>query len=550
MSRLRPYQREAVGRALEEWIDNTSTLICLPTGCGKTVVFADIIRRLQPKRACVLAHREELIWQARRKIEEFADLECEIEMADMVASNNLFNQTPVVIATVQTMISGNGKKRMERFDPMEFGLVVVDEVHHVVSDSYRRVLAHFKQNPDLKILGVTATPDRADEEALGQIIETVAFDYEILDAIHDGWLVPIEQQMVVVEGLDFSAIRTTCGDLNGADLAAVMEAEKNLQGMAAASLDIIGDRRTLVFTVTVKQAEMMAEIFNRHRPEMADWVCGKTPKEQRRQILKRFEEGKLQVVVNVGCLTEGFDSPGVEVIVQARPTKSRCLYAQQIGRATRPLPGIVDGLETADERKTAISESTKTSCLVIDFVGNSGRHKLMSVGDILGGNVSEDIMEEAIERARKAGRPMRMDEEFEIIRMEIEERKRMLAARKLQLKAIAQYQVKVVNPFDALDLRPARERGWDDGKQLSEKQRAILVKMGVDPDAIPYVQGKQLVTEQVRRWKEGLCTVKQANCLKRYGYETKDLKMTEASKLLDALARNNWRKPDSDQEAA
>src|SRR4029079_14035202 len=125
-----------------------------------------------------------------------------------------------------------------------------------------------------------------------------------------------------------------------------------------ASIDIIGSgKRTLVFTVTVKQAEMLSEIFNRHRPGMSDWVCGKTPKDQRHKIFQDFSNGRTQVLVNVGVATEGYDNPAVEVIVQARPTKSRCLYAQIIGRSLRPLAGVVDGPENAEQRKLAIAAS-------------------------------------------------------------------------------------------------------------------------------------------------------------------------------------------------
>ena len=411
------------------------------------------------------------------------------------------------------------------------------------------MLAHYKKNPDLKILCLTATPDRADEEALGQMIDSVAYDYEILDAINDGFLVPIEQQMVTIEGLDFSSVRTTAGDLNGADLAAVMESEKNLQGIAAASLEIIGDRRTLVFTVGVKQAEMLCEIFNRHRPDMAGWVCGATPKPQRRDLLTQFSDGRTQVVVNCNCLSEGFDNPGVEVVIQARPTKSRSLYAQQCGRSTRPLAGVVDGLPDAEARRAAIAASAKPSALIVDFSGNAGRHKLMTTADILGGKVSDEAIERAIEKAKREGKALNMADELNKaesdIRREIEERKRRQAARKAHLVAKAKFSTRDINPFDVFQIRPAKSRGWDNGKVISEKMANVVRKMGVDPYSLPYAQARQLCIEQIRRWENKLCTVKQANCLSKHGYETKDMTFTEASKLMDALAKNNWRRPDS-----
>lgn len=548
MTTLRPYQRTAVASAFTEWQDYDSTLIVMPTGTGKSVVFADIIQRIQPKRALVLAHRAELISQAYRHVER-CGLDVDVEMADLWAGEHLWNNKPVVVSTVQTQISGNGGKgRMKRFDPFDFGLIICDEAHHFTAQSFVRVLDYYRQNPDLKILGVTATPDRADEQALGQVFQSVAYDYEILDAINDGWLVPIEQQMVTIDGLDFSAIRTTAGDLNGADLAAVMEAEKNLHGIVSASLGIIGDRRTLVFAVTVRQAELYSEIFNRHKPGMADWVCGKTPKDQRHETFRKFGNGATQILVNVGVATEGYDNPAVEVIVQARPTKSRCLYSQMVGRSTRPLPGIVDPFETAEERRAAIAGSAKPSSLVIDFVGNAGRHKLITTADILGGKVSDEAIERAVAKAKAKGKAVNMAEELDHeerkIREEVEERRRRDAARRARVIGKAQFSTRTINPFDVFQMEPARARGWDAGKALTEKQANLLRKQGMDPSKMSYSQARQVLSELFRRWDGKLCTLKQANVLRKHGYETKELTMADASELIDALAKNNWRRPE------
>lgn len=548
MSTLREYQAEAVASVFSEWQDHRSTLVVCPTGTGKTQIFCDVIRKMQPKRAMVLAHRGELITQAVNRLRSDFGINADIEMADLSADEFYYNRAPVVVSTIQTQCAGNGGHgRMKIFDPNDFGLVICDEAHHYTSPSFRRVLDYYKQNPELKILGVTATPDRADEEALGQVFESVAYDYEILDAINDGWLVPVDQQMVHIEGLDFSQIRTTAGDLNGADLAAVMEAEKNLHGIAAASIDIIGEnKRTLVFTVTVKQAEMLAEIYNRHRPRMADWICGKTPKHDRARIFKNFDTGRTQVLVNVGVATEGYDNPKVEVIVQGRPTKSRCLYAQIIGRSLRPLKGVVDGLQTADERKSAIANSPKPSALVLDFVGNAGRHKLMTTADILGGKVSEDAIARAIEKAKKAGRAVRMDKAIEQaekdIAREVEERKRREAARRAHLVASARFTTKTISPFDVFELKPARDRGWDSGKQLSEKQRSLLIQQGIDPGRVSYSQGKQLIGELFKRWSTDRCSFKQAKILQTRGYSV-DVSREEAKKIIDEIAlRERWSK--------
>ena len=541
---LRPYQLAASDAIFKEWQDNDSTLVVMPTGGGKTVLFADVIRRVFPKRALVVAHREELIFQARDKIQRVTGLSADVEMGEYRAEGGLFGQARVVVSTIQTQCSGgDGGGRMSKFDPQRFGVLIIDEAHHATSRSYRRVIDYYRTNPALKVLGVTATPDRADEEALGQVFQSVAFDYEVLDAIHDGWLVPIEQQMVHVEGLDYSSIRTTAGDLNGGDLAAVMEAEKNLQQMASASLTIIGQRRALVFTASVKAAEMTAEIFNRHRAGMASWVCGKTEREERRRVLADFAAGKLQVVCNCGVLTEGFDDPGVEVVIMGRPTKSRSLYSQMVGRSTRPLPGVVDGPETTEERKAAIAASAKPSCLVVDFVGNAGKHKLVTSADILGGKVSEEALELAVARTLKAGGPVKMAEALDEAEAELHEQARLAeAARRARLVATARFTTQSVDPFDVLHLNPVKSRGWDNVKRLTEKQRSLLAKQGINPDNLSFSQGKQLISEIFRRWDGKLCSFKQAKVLRKYGYGT-DVSFAEASATIDGLAKNNWRKP-------
>jgi superfamily II DNA or RNA helicase len=540
---LREYQNRAVDAIFRELHEKHSTLIVMATGCGKTQVFSEVIKRIRPSRALVLAHREELIFQAAKRIQSFG-VETSIEMADLTAGAfDMWDEEPTVISTVQTQNAGR-RARMSRFNPDDFSLLVIDEAHHATAPSYRKVINYYRQNPHLRVLGVTATPDRADEQALGQVFQSVAFDYEILDAINDGWLVPIQQQFVTIDGLDFSSIRTTAGDLNGADLAAVMEAEKNLHGIVSSTLEIVGNKRTAVFAVTVKQAEMYSEIFNRHRPGMADWVCGKTPKDQRHEIFKKFERGDTQILVNVGILTEGYDNPAIEVIAQARPTKSRALYSQIIGRATRPLPGIVDGYNTPEERRDSIGSSAKPSCLIIDFVGNSGRHKLMTTADILGGKNSNLAVLRAVEKAKIKGQPLNMAEAIEEEQRRIQEEKRQAeAARRAHLVAKAQYSTREISPFDVFQLQPDRVKARDAGRVLSEKQLNLLRKQGIDPASISFAQAKQLIGELIRRFEGNLCSYKQAKLLQKHSYDTKNMTRADATKLIDALAKNGWRRP-------
>lgn len=550
---LRDYQILTCDGIDKQWETARSTLAVLATGLGKTVCFAEVIRRrLSRGRVLVLAHREELILQARQKIEHFTGIDCEIEMADQIASTSLYHQMPVVIASIQTLISKNGK-RIERFKPEDFATVILDEAHHGCAVSFKKVLDYFRRNPMAKILGVTATPDRKDEEALGQIFESVAINMGILEGVNEGWLVPVEQQMVTVSGLDFSGVKTTAGDLNGGELKAIMEAESNLHELCSATLQIAGNRQTIVFTASVKHAEMVCNILNRHRDGIAQWICGKTPKENRRSIIKNMHSGKTQILVNVGVATEGFDCPAVEVIVMGRPTKSRALYSQMAGRATRPLPGIVDGPETSADRKAAIYASAKKSCLIVDLVGNSGRHKLVTTLDILGGKYSDDERDEAHAMLKKDGDNRSTTEVLDAAAEKLaakrakakEEAEQREEDRKRKIKATAKIAVRNVSPFDVFDIVPDQFHDSTKTGTLSAREKEMILRAKLDPNGMTYAEGAAWCAEIERRRRGGLCTVRMAKQLKKYGYDP-DMKMGPAGEKISAIIHNGWKRPAGD----
>lgn len=542
--RIRDYQGRALDRTQEEFLTHRSTLIVLPTGTGKTICFAELIRRIQPKRAIVLAHREELIWQARNKIEATTGIKCGIEMADMRVMteqglNGFDEKYQVIVGTVQSMNAGFGdRKRMSRFNPHDFDLLVIDEFHHGTAKSYVDVMNYFKQNPNLKVLGVTATPTRADKEALSQVCESVAFEYSIMDAIEDGWLVPITQQFVTVSSLDYSHIRTTAGDLNGADLAKVMEAESNIVGVCQPSMEVLfaqaphtldtvpvpewGDflrktgnkpRRAIMFTASVAQAESCCNIFNRVVPNMAAFISAKTPKEVRRDVLDKFSSGHFSVVMNCGVLTEGFDEPAVEVIFMARPTLSQSLFCQMIGRSTRPLPGIVDGedRDTPDKRKAAIKASPKWICRIIDYVGNSGRHKLVTCADVLGGHISEEARGLMLKHMVKEGKPFMVSKALseaeaklrEEKRKQAEARQREEAARKATLVARARYSQTEIDPFNNFDRKAGRPMPRGGAKlPVTEKQAKFLRRNGIDSDKMTRAQAGEIIGKLIEKFKK------------------------------------------------
>src|SRR6267142_4242616 len=321
----REYQTRAEAAILKEWETVQSTLLELATGLGKTKIACDLIKRIAPGRTMWLTHQDELVAQAVESIEKGAGIPVEIEQASQYASTNLFHRTPVVVSTVQSQISGpKDNRRYMRFDPNDFSRLVVDEVHHGVSKSWREVIGHYCKNPRLKMIGLSATPKRGDGNALSQIIQSVAFQYGIEHGVRDGWLVPIAQHYVTVNSLDLTHIRTVAGDFNKGDLSATVEKEENVLGMCQPILEAVfglepqtlkavpeprwkeylaslgrRPRRTLAFTVSVAQAEMFASVFSRAM-DGVEWVCGETNKDDRKKIRERFWCGDTHLVANCG----------------------------------------------------------------------------------------------------------------------------------------------------------------------------------------------------------------------------------------------------------
>jgi len=523
--KLRDYQQAAVEAVIENWKTHRKCLIVLPTGCGKTVVFGEVIRRRLTEvgsHAMILAHREELIQQAQEKVATLTNAATDVEMGPRSATQIFGDWPPVIVSSVQTQITG----RMNKFDPDDFATLVIDEAHHATAKSYRTCIDHYLGNPCCRLLGVTATPDRADETALGNVFDAVAYEYSVDQAIHDGWLVPVKQKLVEVSSLDYSQVSTTAGDFNQGELSEILEEEANLHGIASPTLEICGSRRAIVFTASVNQAERLAEILNRSRPNAAEWICGKTPKEERQSVLENFRSGKIQFMVNVGVLTEGFDDAGVEIVVMARPTKSRALYAQMAGRATRPAAEIAAKLGEVDatERRQLIAASSKPSCLIIDFVGNSGRHKLVSMVDILGGKELDEDEEAARAIVRKkcesAEDGLDAGEELVKAREEVKRNKEELRRQRSFIRITAKYRTQSVDPFNVFDLPPVdpATRSALDRRTATLKQRRIVREViGIDPDKLRYSQIKNLLDTMFGRIERNMATLRQTRLLRRKG---------------------------------
>lgn len=544
MKTLRPYQvaaLEATRRQLQQY---ASTVVVLPTGLGKTVYAAKLITEWDQGNCLFLAHTKELIEQAADKLEAELGYRPGVEMnIQAVELDTLWQGGMSIVGSVQTMY---GDRRLEKYSKHPFGLIVVDECHHATAATYKKVVEHFqKLNPNLKVVGITATPNRADGTALGLMFESVAYQMSINDAVDDGWLVPVTQEYVVVDSLEFDGIKTRKNefgeaDFNSSQLEEVLTQEEMLHKMAVPTIEKVGDRPTLVFTASVRHAHELAAVLNRYKPDSAAAVDGGTAKELRKEVIQRFSSGKTQFLCNCAVLTEGFDAPNCSAIVMGRPTKSLGLYTQMLGRGLRPLPGTVDGIPDAMDRKLSILTSDKPSCYVIDFVGNSN-HKLANAFDVLGGNYDSETRELARRESAKAKRDVTevMEQAAALLTLERQWKEREhIKARQVYYGSFE------VNPFDEYGAEvvgsdytgPARGTATD-------SQVRLLVNLGVQLQTAQRYSKRQ-AGAVIDSMKATRCTVKQAATLRKHGITPDGIGMDRASRIIDSIANNGWRRPE------
>lgn len=540
----RDYQVKAVASVHERLAEFDSTLVVMPTGTGKTVVAGSICDDYvkAARRVMFIAHREELVEQAANSIRSMTGLDVRMEMANHSADEHSMFKADVVVASVQTLTASKCR-RLHQFEARGFGALIIDEAHHAVAKTYLKVI-DWAREKHVKVVGITATPDRGDEAALGRVFDEPAFVYEILDAIKDGWLVPVDCEYVHVDGYDISTVKTVDGDLNQGQLAAELEREPIVCKMAASMVEDSQSRPTIGFYVTVKQAELGCHAVNGMEPGSARWVCGETPSFERRPIMQGFKAGAFRHLMNVGIATEGFDAPVAACCAMGRPTKSRALYAQCLGRITRPLPGIVDdpSLDAAGRRR-AIAASGKPNGLVLDYVGNSGNHKLVTPADVLGGNYDDDVVEEAGKRlkAKKGGGP-------EDIVAALEAAKASKLAREQEKVRIASQRTRTrVDLFDALDIRVPCERGWHRSKQVTPRMRDLLERNGFkDIDKLSYVKASAICGTIVERIKKRQASPKQVSALLKAGMpaeRARGMTFRDASDAIGKISANGWRMP-------
>jgi superfamily II DNA or RNA helicase len=512
---LRPYQVAGITAVEEQWRAGCRrTLLVLPTGTGKTRCFAELVRRCvaRGKRALVVAHRTELLEQAQRHLAELG-IRSAIERGKQRAGH-----APVVIGSVQSLRGD----RLAALVASEFGLLVVDEGHHATAEGYRAIGEHFA---GIDVLLVTATADRADGRALGKICDSVAYRYEMREAIRDGWLVPVRAKRVHVAGLDLSRVRSHHGDLDQRELAAIMQREQALHGIVAPLLELAGDRRTIAFAVDVAHAHAIAELANRYQPGVAHAVDGSASDEERSAALVAFRRGDFRILVNCALYTEGFNEPSISCVALCRPTQSRALNTQMIGRGTRLL-----GLSIAESIANG-----KRDVLVLDFVGNVGKHKLVGPADALAGEDLPDDVRAAVDVALDGGQV-----ELEDI-LAHAEREQEIRRSHVKLIALAHYRTTEIDPFFA-ELPPEPDGAWTT-QPATPSQLKALVTAGFSrlPAALTRGEASRYIEALQERRKRGLVSLKAARRLHSLGIDTRNMTANRAGQLFAKLAKRGWR---------
>lgn len=516
---LRPYQKEAKEAIFEQWDSGVSkTLLVLPTGCGKTVVFAKVTEECvrQGDRVLILAHRGELLEQAADKLMKTTGLGCALEKAESSCQGSWFR---VVVGSVQTLMR---EKRLNSFDPFYFNTIIIDEAHHCISDSYQRVLQHF---PHAHVLGVTATPDRGDMRNLGAYFESLAYEYTLPKAIKEGYLSPIKALTIPLK-IDMSNVSVQAGDFKASEIGTALD--PYLQGIAEEMQKYCRDKKTVVFLPLVKTSQKFRDLLNQYGFRAAE-VNGDS--QDRAEILKDFDAGKYNVLCNSMLLTEGWDCPSVNCIVVLRPTKVRSLYCQMVGRGTRLSP-----------------ETGKDHLLLLDFLWHTERHELCHPASLICEN--EEVAQQMTENLeKKAGMPVDLEEaEQKASEDVVAQREEALAK---QLSEMKKRKKKLVDPLQfemsiqAEDLSSyVPSFGWEMGPP-SEKQKKTLKKLGIMPDEIENAGKAEKILDRLnKRRTEGLTTPKQIRFLESRGFEHVGTWQFETAKnLIDRIAANGWRIP-------
>lgn len=404
MTQISPrlYQSECITTICSEWERGINRqLVCLPTGTGKTIIFALLAKKLNLK-TLIIAHRQELIEQAFEKIKK---VWFDSDVGIVKAQRNEINGQ-VVIASVQTICR---KKRLKQIASQNFQLMIIDEAHHAVAQTYKDIvekLGFLESNTSKLLIGVTATPNRTDNAGLIEIFESCVYQKSINEMIHSKYLCDIQGKQIITSiGLNSIKMGITKNiiteekDFDINKLAKKINTEKrNKQVVDSFVRHVSNRKKSLVFCVNVLHCKDLAQMFSQHGFSCSE-IHGNMKPTQRKKILDDFHANKYQVLTNCMILTEGFDCPDIDCIVMARPTCSPSLYLQMLGRGTR------------------IHENKK-DCFVLDFTDNSDKYNLCSFENVLGEKLVCKEEEEEEEKEKQRGRvvPFIREEEMEKVR--------------------------------------------------------------------------------------------------------------------------------------
>jgi superfamily II DNA or RNA helicase len=512
----RPYQLAARNAIQGEWDQGRKkTLLVLPTGTGKTIVFCLLIEDLvrAGKRVLILAHRGELLDQAADKLSKTTGLGCAVEKAENSCLNEWFR---VVVGSVQTLMR---ESRLAQFPQDYFDVIIVDEAHHVLADSYRRVLAHFSE---ANVLGVTATPDRGDLKNLGEVFDSLAYEYPLPRAIKDGYLCKIKALTIPLQ-IDIRSVAQQGGDFQAAGLGTALD--PYLDQIAAEMWEHCNGRKTVVFLPLIATSQKFCLLL-KSRGFHAVEVNGESP--DRAEILSAFDSGAFDVLCNLMLLTEGWDCPSVDCIVPLRPTKIRSLFAQMVGRGTRILPG-------------------KDHLLLLDFLWNTQRLDLCRPACLIARD--EKVAQKMTDQINDAAAPVDLEAAEEHAAGDcVREREEALADRLAEMKHRKR---KLVDPLQfemsiqAEDLSSYIPTfGWE-SEPVSDKQKTTLEKLGIFPDEIECAGKADIVLNKLNTRREsGLTTPKQIRFLENKGFQhVGTWPFDDARRLIDRIAANGWSTP-------
>lgn len=519
---LRPYQNRAVSAVENAFNEVRSALIVMATGTGKTIVMSALADRELRRggRVLILAHRGELISQAVDKLQKATGICAGVEMAELCSDTDA--ETPpymVVVGSVQSMCR---PARLARFHADDFSLVMIDECHHALADTYRMVIDHF---PNAKLLGVTATPDRGDLRSLGSVFEKIAFEYSIVEAIKDGYLSPIRAQTIPLK-IDITGVAKQNGDYQASGLGSALT--PYLRQICREIKERCHDRKTIVFTPLIATSQKMLELFIEEGVTQVQEVNGESP--NRRDILQWFSDAdKGCILLNSMLLTEGYDEPSVDCICVLRATKARALFVQMVGRGTRLAPG-------------------KTNLLLLDFLWLTQSHDLCRPACLL--SADDEVCETITRKQESPEGQAALDLDPAILEAAVSEtvKKREDALAK-KLEEQRRKKGNLVDPLqyaysiediNLTNYQPLTDR---DADKPTMEQIDRLERMGFGcPDS--FGAAELLIKTSEDRHQLGMAAPKEIRLLERRHFKNV-AKWTheQASKMIRRMVVNGWRIP-------